>query len=94
MFGLLLGAAFAGERITARKIAGLIAGVAGVALVARPSAFEGAAEPMLTRALTVTYLIPLFAMMWGMLFLGETLTAPVIAGGVLILAGTVLVTRG
>ena len=184
MFGLLLGAAFAGERITAGKLVGLVVGVAGVALVARLGAFEGSPEPMLgwaiaaclgaafaygltgvyikrrgagvpsrgiavgaqlcgalalapflplvppvsmpdaavlanlaalgilasaialilyfrlitdigaTRALTVTYLIPLFALMWGALFLGETLTAPMIAGGVLILAGTVLVTRG
>jgi len=47
-----------------------------------------------TRTLTVTYLIPLFGMLWGVLFLGEILTAPVIAGGALILAGTVLVTRG
>src|SRR5947209_19101309 len=32
MFGLLLGAAFASERITARKVAGLVVGAAGVAL--------------------------------------------------------------
>lgn len=47
-----------------------------------------------TRALTVTYLMPLFAVLWGMLFLGESLPAAALAGGVLILAGTVLVTRG
>ena len=47
-----------------------------------------------TRALTVTYLMPLFAVLWGMLFLGESLPASSLAGGVLILAGTVLVTRG
>jgi len=47
-----------------------------------------------TRALTVTYLMPLFAVLWGMLFLGEALPASALAGGVLILAGTVLVTRG
>lgn len=47
-----------------------------------------------TRALTVTYLIPLFGLFWGMLFLGESLPASALAGGVLILAGTVLVTRG
>ncbi|MBC7802275.1 MAG: DMT family transporter [Candidatus Parcubacteria bacterium] len=47
-----------------------------------------------TRALTVTYLMPLFAVLWGMLFLGESLPASALAGGVLILAGTVLVTRG
>jgi drug/metabolite transporter (DMT)-like permease len=183
MFGLLLGAAFAGERLTARKLAGLIVGIAGVALVARLDVLEGGSDPMLgwavaaclgaaftygltgvyikrrgagipprgiavgaqlfgalalapllpllppvsapdaavlanlvalgllasaialllyfrlmtdigaTRALTVTYLIPLFGLLWGVLFLGETLSAPVIAGGALILAGTVLVTR-
>jgi drug/metabolite transporter (DMT)-like permease len=47
-----------------------------------------------TRALTVTYLIPLFGILWGWLFLGEALPAAALAGGVLILAGTVLVTRG
>ncbi len=182
MFGLLLGAAFAGERITAPKVVGLALGVAGVVLVARPAAFEGG-EPMLpwamaaclgaaftygltgvyiklrgagvpsrgiavgaqlcgalalapflplvppvsmpdaavlanlaalgilasaialmlyfrlmvdigaTRALTVTYLIPLFAFLWGVIFLGETLTWSAIGGALLILAGTVLVTR-
>ena len=47
-----------------------------------------------TRALTVTYLMPFFALLWGMLFLGESLPVSALAGGVLILAGTVLVTRG
>ncbi|HTP62214.1 MAG TPA: EamA family transporter, partial [Burkholderiales bacterium] len=47
-----------------------------------------------TRALTVTYLMPFFGLLWGMLFLGESLPATALAGGVLILAGTVLVTRG
>jgi drug/metabolite transporter (DMT)-like permease len=46
-----------------------------------------------TRALTVTYLIPLFGILWGWLFLGEALPAAALAGGALILAGTVLVTR-
>lgn len=46
-----------------------------------------------TRALTVTYLIPLFGILWGWLFLGEALPAAALAGGVLILGGTVLVTR-
>jgi drug/metabolite transporter (DMT)-like permease len=47
-----------------------------------------------TRALTVTYLIPLFGVLWGWLFLGETLPPSALAGGMLILSGTVLVTRG
>jgi len=46
-----------------------------------------------TRALTVTFLIPLFAALWGLVFLGEALGASAIAGGVLVLAGTLLVTR-
>jgi drug/metabolite transporter (DMT)-like permease len=182
MFGLMLGAAFTGERITPRKVAGLVLGAAGVALVARPD--TGSVSPLFgwavaaclcasfaygltglvlkrwgagvpsrgiavgaqlaaalalapflpltmpeavpsgvvvanlaalgllasgvalliyfrlmldlgaTRALTVTFLVPLFAFLWGALFLGETLTFGIAAGGVLILAGTLLVTRG
>ncbi len=183
MFGLLIGAAFGAERVAARKVAGLVLGSVGVALVARPEAGAsagamfgvtvaaclfasfayglagllikrwGAGAPsrgiavgsqlaaavallplmpisapatlpsllvaanllalgllasglalMLyfrlvvdvgaTRALTVTYLVPLFAFLWAAVFLGETLTAAIAAGGVLILAGTILVTRG
>jgi drug/metabolite transporter (DMT)-like permease len=41
-----------------------------------------------TRALTVTFLIPLFGVLWGVLFLSEPLGANMIVGGVLILAGT------
>ena len=56
--------------------------------------FRLIADVGMTRALTVTYLIPLFGVFWGWLFLGETLPAAAFAGGVLILAGTLLVTRG
>ena len=183
MFGLLLGALFMGERITARKIAGLVIGAAGVVLVARPAESEGASPmfvwavaacllasfaygftgvlikkwgagvpsrgiavgaqvvaavalmPLLpfmpplaapttlvlasllglgvlasgialllyfrlmadigpTRALTVTFLVPVFGLFWGMLLLGESLTPAAIGGAILVLAGTVLVTRG
>lgn len=45
-----------------------------------------------TRALAVTYLIPLFGVLWGWLFLGESLPPSALAGGALILSGTVLVT--
>lgn len=44
-----------------------------------------------TKALTVTFLMPLFGIIWGMLFLGEELTAPMLAGMALILLGTGLV---
>jgi len=47
-----------------------------------------------TRALTVTFLIPLFGVLWGRLFLGEAITANMLAGGVLIVAGTWLALRG
>jgi drug/metabolite transporter (DMT)-like permease len=45
-----------------------------------------------TRALTVTFLIPVFAMLWGVLLIGERVTASMAAGAVIILAGTFLVT--
>lgn len=45
-----------------------------------------------TQALSVTYLIPAFAVLWGALFLGETLTAPMLGGCAVILLGTALTT--
>jgi len=182
MFGIAWSAAFRDERLTLRKLAGLVLGTAGVALIAGPVEMRAGAEfhaailaalggacaygatgvlmkrlaggsspramaagnqlgaavallPLLpfvlpqaapsplvmanvlalallasgvafvlyfrliadigaTRALTVTYLIPLFGVLWGWLFLGETLPAAALGGGLLIVAGTVLVTRG
>jgi drug/metabolite transporter (DMT)-like permease len=41
-----------------------------------------------TRALTVTFLIPLFGVLWGSLFLSEAIGANTLAGGALILLGT------
>ena len=46
-----------------------------------------------TRTMTVTFLIPPFGMLWGALFLGETITWPMIAGCLLVLGGTGLVVR-
>jgi drug/metabolite transporter (DMT)-like permease len=43
-----------------------------------------------TNAVTVTFLIPLFAVIWGALFLQEALTLPMLGGGVLVLLGTAL----
>jgi drug/metabolite transporter (DMT)-like permease len=45
-----------------------------------------------TKALTVTFMIPVFAMLWGALFRHESTTASMVAGATLILAGTLLVT--
>jgi drug/metabolite transporter (DMT)-like permease len=44
-----------------------------------------------TRALTVTFLIPMFGMLWGALFLGETITGTMAAGCGLVLLGTALI---
>ena len=43
-----------------------------------------------TRALTVTYLIPLFAILWGALVLREAITVSMVVGGALILLGTAI----
>lgn len=73
------------------NLAGLGVLASGVALLMY---FRLMVEVGATRALTVTFLVPLFAFLWGAVFLGEALTPGIAIGGVLILAGTLLVTRG
>ena len=68
---------------------GLLASAVALVLYFRLVADCGA-----TRALSVTYLVPLFGVLWGWLVLDETLPADALLGGVLVLAGTALVTRG
>jgi drug/metabolite transporter (DMT)-like permease len=46
-----------------------------------------------TGALTVTYLIPVFGVLWGALFLGEAITLTMLAGVALVILGTVFVLR-
>ena len=46
-----------------------------------------------TRTQTVSLLVPGFGLLWGALFLGEAITLATIAGGALIVGGTLLVTR-
>lgn len=43
-------------------------------------------------AITVTYLVPVFGVSWGALFLGERLAGSALAGGALVLAGVALAT--
>lgn len=45
-----------------------------------------------SNAMTVTFLIPAFAMVWGALFLGEVVSAAMLAAGAVVLLGTGLVT--
>lgn len=44
-----------------------------------------------TRAMTVTFLMPALGMLWGVLFLGESVTPAMLAGAALVVAGTVAV---
>jgi drug/metabolite transporter (DMT)-like permease len=44
------------------------------------------------RAIAVTFLIPAFAILWGALFLGEALTGRMLAGALIVVAGTALAT--
>jgi drug/metabolite transporter (DMT)-like permease len=46
-----------------------------------------------TRATTVTFLMPLFGMLWGSLFLAEAITWSMLAGCALIVAGTLTVMK-
>jgi drug/metabolite transporter (DMT)-like permease len=44
-----------------------------------------------TSALTVTLLVPIFAMVWELAFLGERITATMVGGAAVVLAGTFLI---
>jgi drug/metabolite transporter (DMT)-like permease len=54
--------------------------------------FRLVAEVGPTSTLTVTYLVPVFGVLWAAIFLGEHVTAGTLAGGALILASVALVT--
>jgi len=75
----------------------VILNVLGLALLASGVAFvlyfRLIADVGATRALTVTYLIPLFGVLWGWLFLGETVSPSMGAGAALVLLGTFFVLR-
>ena len=45
------------------------------------------------RTMTVAYLIPIFGVIWGFVFLNEPLTIRMLCGGAVVLAGTILVSR-
>ena len=64
---------------------GLLCGAIAYLLYFRLVADIGA-----TGALTVTYLIPVFGVLWGALFLGEAVSLSTLAGAALVILGTVL----
>ena len=76
---------------------GVVANVLALALLCSAFAyllyFRLIADVGPTRAMTVTFLMPLFGMVWSVLFLQETVTLPMIAGCALIVGGTALVVR-
>jgi len=65
---------------------GLLGGAAGYVLYFRLLADVGP-----TKSLTVSFLIPVFAVLWGAIFLGEPVGASTVTGGVMILLATALV---
>ncbi|HTP97990.1 MAG TPA: DMT family transporter [Casimicrobiaceae bacterium] len=75
----------------------VLANVAALALASTALAyliyFKLIAESGPQRALMVTFLIPLFGVLWGALFLGEPLTTSLLTGGLLIVAGVALALR-
>jgi drug/metabolite transporter (DMT)-like permease len=75
----------------------VIANVLGLALLCSSVAYllyyRLVADVGPTRATSVTLIIPLFAMIWSAVFLGESITLPMLAGCALIIGGTGLVVR-
>ena len=69
--------------------AGAGGGLDGLCLSALSSAWSWMLGP--TTALTVTFLVPVFGVLWGALFLGEPVGISTLVGGLVVLAGTALV---
>ena len=76
---------------------GVVASILALGLVCSALAyllyFRLIADIGATGALTVTYLIPVFGVLWGALFLGETVSLSMLAGAALVVLGTVFVLR-
>ena len=45
-----------------------------------------------TRTITVTFVIPVFGILWGALFLGEQVSPSLVVGSAVVLLGTALAT--
>jgi drug/metabolite transporter (DMT)-like permease len=75
---------------------GALAALAALAVLSTALAylvyFRLVAEVGPTNTLAVTFLVPVFGVLWAALFLGERLTLGTLAGGLLILASVSLVT--
>lgn len=80
--------------MTATVAANMLALAVGSTAIAYLLYFKLIANIGPARALSVTFLIPLFGVLWGYLFLDEPLTVNMLIGGSLILGGTWLAMRG
>ena len=79
--------------ITATVAGSVLALAVGSTAIAYLLYFKLIANIGPSRALNVTFLIPLFGVLWGYLFLDEPVTINTLLGGSLILAGTWLAMR-
>ena len=79
--------------LTAVVVANVIGLAVGSTAIAYLIYFKLIADVGPQRALTVTFLIPLFGVLWGALFLGEPLTRNLLIGGALVVAGTIVTVR-
>lgn len=79
--------------LTATVIASVLGLAIGSTAIAYMLYFKLIANIGPARALSVTFLIPLFGVLWSYLFLGEPLTLNMLLGGSMILGGTWLAIR-
>jgi drug/metabolite transporter (DMT)-like permease len=79
--------------LTPVVVANVLALAIGSTAIAYLIYFKLIADVGPQRALTVTFLIPLFGVLWGALFLGEPLTQNLLVGGALVVAGTIVTVR-
>ena len=79
--------------LTGVVIANVLGLAVGSTAIAYLIYFKLIADAGPQRALSVTFLIPLFGVLWGALFLGEPLTFNLLIGGALVVAGTVVTVK-
>jgi drug/metabolite transporter (DMT)-like permease len=78
--------------VSARAWGAVVALGIGCTAIAYVLYFRLIAHVGAARAIAVTFLVPAFAVLWGALFLGESLTLRMLAGAAIVLAGTALAT--
>jgi drug/metabolite transporter (DMT)-like permease len=80
------------EAPDAGELAAIVALAVGASGVGYLIYFRLIAEVGATSAMTVTYLVPVFGVVWAALFRGDQITAGMVLGGLVVLAGIALVT--